>query len=119
MMNYADNHTIHLCRLWPVTPDMSSALLGVRQAILICLTTSFCIGAITAFILNLIMPDEAVDPGQTAYEAQTDKLRAVEILGLTAAADESVTPTAAKEAWGGAVAEGAEDLAPTQPIMTV
>jgi xanthine/uracil permease len=106
--------------LWPITPDKSSALLGVRQAIIIVLTTSFCIGAITAFILNLMMPEESIDPGQTAYEAQTDKLRAVEIMGLTAAADEpSVAPVAAKGAWTGAVAEGAEDLAPTQPVMTV
>lgn len=55
--------------LWPVTPDMSSGVKGIRDAIILILSTSFCLGAVVAFILNLIMPHEALDEGLEAYES--------------------------------------------------
>ncbi len=50
--------------LWPVTPDMSSGVRGIRDAIILVLSTSFCLGAVVSFILNLIMPVEATDKGE-------------------------------------------------------
>ncbi|KAJ9517506.1 hypothetical protein QJQ45_025015, partial [Haematococcus lacustris] len=55
--------------LWPVTPDMSSGTRGIRDAIALILSTSFCLAAITAFILNLLVPEDAHDEGLAAYEA--------------------------------------------------
>jgi hypothetical protein len=37
--------------LWPVRDDMSSGERGIRDAISLILSTSFCLGAITASIL--------------------------------------------------------------------
>ncbi|MGQ3285787.1 hypothetical protein [Bosea sp. (in: a-proteobacteria)] len=50
--------------LWPVTPDMSSGTRGIRDAIALILSTSFCLAAITAFILNLLLPEDAHDEGE-------------------------------------------------------
>ncbi|KAL6749700.1 uric acid-xanthine permease [Haematococcus lacustris] len=55
--------------LWPVTPDMSSGTRGIRDAIALILSTSFCLAAITAFILNLLLPEDAHDEGLAAFEA--------------------------------------------------
>ena len=50
--------------LWPVTPDMSTGVKGIHDAVILILDTSFCLGAIVAFILNFIMPQEAKDEGE-------------------------------------------------------
>ncbi len=55
--------------LWPETDDMTSGTRGVHDAITLILSTSFCLAAITAFILNLLMPHEAEDAGQSAAVA--------------------------------------------------
>ena len=44
--------------LWPCT-NCSSGLKGLRDAIITVLSTGFCIGAILAIILNLILPQES------------------------------------------------------------
>jgi len=44
--------------LWPEPVNASSALLGIRLAVLLILETGFYIGALVAFLLNLIIPDE-------------------------------------------------------------
>ncbi|KAG2500224.1 hypothetical protein HYH03_001802 [Edaphochlamys debaryana] len=48
--------------LWPVTPDMNSAVRGIRDAIILVISTSFTCGAVTALILNLIIPKDAPSP---------------------------------------------------------
>jgi uric acid-xanthine permease len=46
--------------LWPAPgPDSPAALASVRIAVLLILETGFCIGAIVAFVLNMIFPIEA------------------------------------------------------------
>eukprot|EP00878_Enallax_costatus_P037632 GHUV01042530.1.p1 GENE.GHUV01042530.1~~GHUV01042530.1.p1 ORF type:complete len:133 (+),score=36.79 GHUV01042530.1:485-883(+) len=46
--------------LWPEPPAGSSAALSsVRLAVMLILETGFCVGAVVAFILNLIMPYES------------------------------------------------------------
>lgn len=98
--------------LWPSnSPDLSSqAIIGIREAIELILTTSFCLGAIIAFILNLIMPYDKIDPNQTKFEEELAQMKADALLGPVT--DPSVAP---KEA----VAEGLESRPPTQPVMTV
>lgn len=54
--------------LWPVTDGMSAGMVGLRDAVILVLSTSFCLGAVVAFILNLIMPHEASDSGLAEYE---------------------------------------------------
>eukprot|EP00775_Hariotina_reticulata_P010598 gene10598-10755_t len=44
--------------LWPEPEKASSAVLGIRLAVLLILETGFCIGALVAFLLNLIIPIE-------------------------------------------------------------
>ncbi len=51
--------------LWPVTPRMSPGLRGLRDAIILVLSTSFTFGAVTAIILNLIIPSNAGDATAT------------------------------------------------------
>lgn len=46
-------------QLWPVTPGMDPGLRGLRDAIILILSTSFTFGAVVAFILNLIIPADA------------------------------------------------------------
>jgi NCS2 family nucleobase:cation symporter-2 len=50
--------------LWPEPENASSVVLGIRLAVLLILETGFCIGALVAFLLNLIIPDE--QPGGAA-----------------------------------------------------
>ncbi|KAG2433014.1 hypothetical protein HXX76_008741 [Chlamydomonas incerta] len=45
--------------LWPVTPGMSPGLRGLRDAIILVISTSFTLGAVVALILNLIIPADA------------------------------------------------------------
>ncbi|KAG2500997.1 hypothetical protein HYH03_000819 [Edaphochlamys debaryana] len=42
--------------LWPVTPNMNSGLRGLRDAIILVISTSFTFGAVVALILNLLLP---------------------------------------------------------------
>lgn len=51
--------------LWPITPSMSPGLRGLRDAIILVLSTSFTFGAVTAIILNLIIPSNAGDATAT------------------------------------------------------
>ncbi len=44
--------------LWPATPGMSPVVQGLNTAVSLILSTSFCLAAITAIVLNLIMPAE-------------------------------------------------------------
>lgn len=52
----------HACGV-QATDDMSEGTRGVRDAITLVLGTGFCLGAVVAFILNLILPQEADDAG--------------------------------------------------------
>ncbi|GLI64085.1 hypothetical protein VaNZ11_007254 [Volvox africanus] len=52
-------------QLWPITPDMSSGVRGIRDAIILVLSTSFTFGAVTALILNLIIPVDTSNPTST------------------------------------------------------
>ncbi|GIL94312.1 hypothetical protein Vretimale_557 [Volvox reticuliferus] len=52
-------------QLWPITPEMSSGVRGIRDAIILVLSTSFTFGAVTALILNLIIPVDVSDPTST------------------------------------------------------
>ena len=51
--------------LWPVTPGMSPGLRGLRDAIILVISTSFTLGAVVALILNLIIPLDKTDPTVT------------------------------------------------------
>ena len=52
--------------LWPVTPGMSPGLRGLRDAIILVISTSFTLGAVVALILNLIIPaDASTNPSTT------------------------------------------------------
>ncbi|GLC34611.1 hypothetical protein PLESTB_001242600 [Pleodorina starrii] len=51
--------------LWPVTPNMSKGVRGIRDAIILVLSTSFTFGAVTALILNLIIPLDSSNPTTT------------------------------------------------------
>ena len=55
-------------QLWPITPGMSPGLRGVRDAVILILSTSFCFGAVTAFILNLIVPASTEMPRHVEEE---------------------------------------------------
>ena len=57
MPQWAENN------LWPADPNMSPGMEGLRTAILLVLETGFCVGAIMAFLLNLILPDEIDQTG--------------------------------------------------------
>ncbi|KAG2448886.1 hypothetical protein HYH02_006235 [Chlamydomonas schloesseri] len=48
--------------LWPVTPGMSPGLRGLRDAIILVISTSFTLGAVVALILNLIIPSDEPSP---------------------------------------------------------
>eukprot|EP00877_Chromochloris_zofingiensis_P003759 jgi/Chrzof1/13384/Cz07g31020.t1 len=50
--------------LWPVTPGMNDGLKGLREAIILVLETGFCLGAVVAVILNLLLPEEKHEPGE-------------------------------------------------------
>jgi hypothetical protein len=39
--------------LWPQTATMSDAVIGINNAVGLILSTSFCLAAITAFVLNV------------------------------------------------------------------
>ncbi|PNH02982.1 Uric acid-xanthine permease [Tetrabaena socialis] len=45
--------------LWPITPGMNSGTRGVRDAIILVLSTSFTFSAVVAIILNLIIPADS------------------------------------------------------------
>lgn len=44
------------------TQDMSSGVRGIRDAIILVLSTSFTFGAVVALILNLIIPMDSSNP---------------------------------------------------------
>ena len=44
--------------LWPITPGMNPGVRGIRDAIILIMSTSFTFGAIVSFILNLIIPQD-------------------------------------------------------------
>ncbi|KXZ44106.1 hypothetical protein GPECTOR_73g627 [Gonium pectorale] len=52
-------------QLWPITPGMNSGVRGIRDAIILVLSTSFTFGAVTALILNLLIPLDSSNPTTT------------------------------------------------------
>ncbi len=48
-----------------------------HQAVVLVLTTSFCLAAVVSFILNHIMPEEAVDAGYNKYYSDMEKRAAM------------------------------------------
>ncbi|EFJ52311.1 hypothetical protein VOLCADRAFT_115955 [Volvox carteri f. nagariensis] len=68
-------------QLWPVTPDMSSGVRGIRDAIILVLSTSFTFGAVTALILNLIIPVDASNPTSTGTEHASGDMRGGDVSG--------------------------------------
>lgn len=42
--------------LWPLTPDMSPGLRGLRSTIIIVLSTGYAIGTLVAMLLHLLLP---------------------------------------------------------------
>jgi len=66
--------------LWPADPNMSPGMEGLRTAILLVLETGFCVGAIMAFLLNLILPDE-ID--QTAGDPTVHPIKVAQKLPVT------------------------------------
>lgn len=86
--------------LWPVTPDMSAGVRGIRDAIILVMSTSFTFGAVVALILNLILPKDGVDPTATgkAPGEQTQR-RAWPWEGIGAACAEGVA--CKRRGWSG------------------
>lgn len=72
-----------LCRaennLWPKPVDASPALLGARLAVMLILETGFCVGALVAFALNLIMPEEL--PAAAAAMVPSDDMDLPQVCG--------------------------------------
>ncbi|KAG2448887.1 hypothetical protein HYH02_006236 [Chlamydomonas schloesseri] len=60
--------------LWPVTPSMSPGLRGLRDAIILVISTSFTLGAVVALILNLIIPVDKTDPSTTGGSPGTSSV---------------------------------------------
>jgi uracil-xanthine permease len=53
---------------WVYDPEMSDTLDSFRVGLMISINTPYFIGSITAIILNLILPNEAEDPGDIEAE---------------------------------------------------
>ncbi|PNW77579.1 hypothetical protein CHLRE_10g442800v5 [Chlamydomonas reinhardtii] len=70
--------------LWPVTPGMSPGLRGLRDAIILVISTSFTLGAVVALILNLIIPKDT-----STATCTNNSLHVPELEGKMMAADKS------------------------------
>ena len=68
--------------LWPVTPGMSPGLRGLRDAIILVISTSFTLGAVVALILNLIIPKDT-----STATCTNNSLHVPELEGKMMAAD--------------------------------